>query len=247
MAFARKILLGIDTLKAWCEQTFASKSHGTHVTTSTCVTSVNGQKGDVTISNSLPDISISDVNGLRQELDGKAASSHGTHVSASTCVTSINGQTGAITIDSSGNYSPEDHHHNISDVDGLQTALNGKAPLSHGTHVTTTTCVTSVNGQKGDITIATGSTGIGFPDYASGSNITADFKSSSTHDGANRYIPNKNGWIVCTPQSKVYVNGSSLYVAHNGDAGLTNDSIFPVKSGDIVTGGASSMYFFPMR
>ena len=192
MAFARKILLGIDTLKSWCEQTFALKNHGTHVTTSTCVTSVNGQKGNVTISNSLPDISISDVNGLREELDGKAASSHGTHVSAATCVT-------------------------------------------------------SVNGQKGDITIATGSTGIGFPDYASGSDITTDFKSSSTHGGANRYIPNKNGWIVCTPQSKVYVNGSSLYVAHNGDAGLTNDSIFPVKSDDIVTGGASSMYFFPMR
>ena len=91
------------------------------------------------------------------------------------------------------------------------------------------------------------STGIGFPDYANGSDITSDFKNSSTHGGANRYIPNKNGWIVCTPQSKVYVNGSSLYTAHNGDAGLTNDSIFPVKSGDIITGGASNMYFFPMR
>ena len=91
------------------------------------------------------------------------------------------------------------------------------------------------------------STGIGFPDYARGSNITDDFKSSSTHGGANKYIASSNGWIVCTPQSKVYVNGSSLYVAHNGDAGLTNDSIFPVKNGDTVTGGASNMYFFPMR
>lgn len=88
---------------------------------------------------------------------------------------------------------------------------------------------------------------VGFPDYANGYDIKDDFNSSSTHGGANRYIPNKNGWIVCTPQSKVYVNGSSLYVAHNGNGGLTNDSIFPVKSGDVVTGGVSSMYFFPMR
>lgn len=43
-----------------------------------------------------------------------------------------------ITIDSSGNVSVNDdsHNHTIANVDGLQTALDGKAATSHGTHVT---------------------------------------------------------------------------------------------------------------
>ena len=42
-----------------------------------------------------------------------------------------------ITVDSSGNVSVNDdsHNHVISNVDGLQTALDGKANTSHGTHV----------------------------------------------------------------------------------------------------------------
>ena len=45
-----------------------------------------------------------------------------------------------ITVDSSGNVSVNDdsHNHVISNVDGLQTALNGKANTSHGNHVPTT-------------------------------------------------------------------------------------------------------------
>lgn len=35
-----------------------------------------------------------------------------------------------------GNKAPKEHEHAIEDVTGLQTALEGKAPVSHGTHVT---------------------------------------------------------------------------------------------------------------
>ena len=244
MAFGRKILLGIDTLKSWCEQTFALKSHGTHVTTSTCVTSVNGQKGNVTISNSLPDISISDVNGLIEELNGKAPSSHGTHVSAATCVTSINGQTGAITIDSSGNYAPDDHHHDINDIDELQITLNGKAPLSHGTHVTTTTCVTSINGKKGDVTIATGSSGIGFPDYANMEDITSAYNAARSKG----YTIENDGWIYACPYGNsggIYINGVEVI---GQSSTLTNKQLVPVKKKDVLSHGqATHVRFFPMR
>ncbi len=59
-----------------------------------------------------------------------------------------------ITVDSSGNVSVNDdsHNHTIANVDGLQTALDGKAASSHGTHVTFTTTVPNANG-----TAATGS------------------------------------------------------------------------------------------
>ena len=51
-----------------------------------------------------------------------------------------------ITVDSSGNVSVNDdsHNHIISNVDGLQDALNGKADSSHGTHVSYGTSATAV-------------------------------------------------------------------------------------------------------
>ena len=53
-----------------------------------------------------------------------------------------------ITVDSSGNVSVNDdsHNHVISNVDGLQSALDGKAASSHGTHVTYSTTAPVVDG-----------------------------------------------------------------------------------------------------
>lgn len=53
-----------------------------------------------------------------------------------------------ITVDSSGNVSVNDdsHNHVISNVDGLQDALDGKAASSHGTHVTYSTTAPVMNG-----------------------------------------------------------------------------------------------------
>ena len=56
------------------------------------------------------------------------------------------------------------HPHSISDITNLQTTLDGKAASSHGTHVTTSTCVTSINGSKGNVTLSV----FKYPDYQNG-------------------------------------------------------------------------------
>ena len=66
----------------------ADTSHGTHVTTSTCVTGIK-LGSSTTVSTGVVNITPSNI--------GAAASSHGTHVSTSSCVTSFNGSTGAVT------------------------------------------------------------------------------------------------------------------------------------------------------
>lgn len=49
----------------------------------------------------------------------------------------------------------DSHNHVISNVDGLQAALDGKAPTSHGTHVTYSTTAPAANGTASAGTAAT--------------------------------------------------------------------------------------------
>lgn len=116
--------------------------------------------GDVTISSGTITVNddshnhvISNVDGLQSALDGKAASSH-THnyagsSSAGGAATSANkletartisltgDVTGSTSFDGSGNVSitatvsDDSHNHTIANVDGLQSALDGKSATSH--------------------------------------------------------------------------------------------------------------------
>lgn len=51
--FSKKMFIGFQTIKDWCNANLAAKSHGTHVSASTCVTSVNDKTGKVTLTASM--------------------------------------------------------------------------------------------------------------------------------------------------------------------------------------------------
>ena len=137
------------------------------------------------------------------------------------------------------------HPHSISDITNLQTTLNGKAASSHGTHVTTSTCVTSVNGSKGVVTITPSDIGcVGFPDYANMTDIKTDYNAVRSSTG---YTVSANGWIYATPMgsSVIKINGGAVI---GQSENLTNKQMVPVKNGDKLSGGgAASIFFIPMR
>jgi hypothetical protein len=96
-------------------------------------------------ANSTHGHAISDVSGLLTALDGKADDSH-THTASEISDSSLAGRAlltaadaaaqrtslglGSAALDDSSAFAPASHGHAISDVTGLQTALNGKAPLA---------------------------------------------------------------------------------------------------------------------
>ena len=101
---------------------------------------------------------ISEVNGLQDALDGKAASSHGTHVTYSTTAPVMDGTASAGTATT---VARSDHKHptdtsraSQADLDALQSVVDGKAPTGHGHDVATTSAagfmsadmVTKLNG-----------------------------------------------------------------------------------------------------
>ena len=110
----------------------AASSHGTHVTYDTTAPKANGTAAVGTAST----VSRSDhVHPLQTTVSGNA----GTATKLATARTiSLSGDvTGSTSFDGSGNVSitatvaDDSHNHTIANVDGLQTALNGKSATSH--------------------------------------------------------------------------------------------------------------------
>lgn len=124
-----------------------------------------------------------------------------------------------ITVDSSGNVSVNDNSHNhvISNVDGLQTALDGKAPSSH-THssyvnqnafsnVTVGSTTISADTATDTLTLAAGSNITITPD-ATNDKITI----SSTNTGTNTDTKNTAG--STNSSSKLFLIGATSQAAN---------------------------------
>ena len=186
---------------------------------------------------------ISDVTNLQTTLDGKASVSHGTHVTYSTTVPAMDGTASvgtATTVARSDHKHPTDtsrasqvdldtlsevvegkadaeHDHAISDITGLQNALDGKAASSHGTHVSYSTTAPKMDGTAAVGTASTVSRGDHVhptdTSRASQSDLTAlttvvNGKANASHgnhvpatETANnaKFLRNDNTWQTVTP------------------------------------------------
>ena len=138
------------------------------------------------------------------------------------------------------------------------------AAASHGTHVTASTCVTSVNGSKGAVTISASSLGVmGMPNF-SNKTIIVDESDSNKKDNSNHVIRSTNGytipsdgWLLFDSRghddatSKLYINGA-LWFCQNNDYGSMGVHVFmPVPKNTKVkyqgdSGSIKRAWFFPI-
>ena len=115
--------MGIDIVPYVYRKYFAEKDHGTHVTVDTAVTKVANSTGNVAFQVNSTALNASQTKNGTINI---------------TCVTGI--KLGTSTTTSTG-------------VVTITPSAIGAAASSHGTHVGTDTCVTSLGGGKGDITL----------------------------------------------------------------------------------------------
>jgi hypothetical protein len=147
--------------------TFRTTTPGLTVTKSGTDVLIDYEPGDDGGGGPGGDITIPDVIGLEDALDGKAASSHGHAISD---VTSLQA-----TLDGKAASS---HGHAISDVTSLQATLDGKAASSHGHAISDVTSLQATLDGK-----AASSHGHGVSDVTS-LQATLDGKAASSHGHA---------------------------------------------------------------
>ena len=137
-----------------------------------------------------------------------------------------------ITVDANGNVSVNDdsHNHVISNVDGLQSALDGKAASSHGNHVPATETANNAKFLRNDNTWQTVTpANIGAAASSHGNHVPA----TETANNA-KFLRNDNTWQTVTP-----ANIGAAASSHGTH--VTYSTTAPVMDGTASVGSAATV------
>ena len=234
--------------------------------TATELNSLDGITATVTELNYVDGVTSS----IQTQLNGKAASSHthnyagsssagGSANSANKLATartiSLTGDvTGSTSFDGSGNVSitatvaDDSHNHTIANIDGLQTAINGKAATSHNHDSTYIKKSLQMTADDGDVTISWSNQDVVAKFKALGSGIhTAYAKAGTTNNPKTteswRFMMHKTGattygWVMA------YGSSGSVYTGYVDNGTWKGwKCLFDAAPEPLWSGGANGGYY----
>ena len=210
----------------------AASSHGTHVTYSTTAPAANGTAS----AGSAANVSRGDhVHPLQTTVSGNAGTA--TKLQTARTITLSGDASGSVSFDGSENVTLEvtvaddSHNHVISNVDGLQTALDGKSNTGH-THgiADVTNLQTTLDSLQEQIDEASSSAGgaFDFDAYANAAGYSYSYDKSTmtetiTYGGSTfatrTNTKGTNQWTVVTTCSSMGVNTTKIWT--KTDSGWT--------------------------
>lgn len=210
----------------------AASSHGTHVTYSTTAPAANGTAS----AGSAANVSRGDhVHPLQTTVSGNAGTA--TKLQTARTITLSGDASGSVSFDGSENktltvtVADDSHNHVISNVDGLQTALDGKSNTGH-THgiADVTNLQTTLDGLQEQIDEVSSSAGgaFDFDAYANAAGYSYSYDKSTmtetiTYGGSTfatrTNTKGTNQWTVITTCSSMGVNTTKVWT--KTDSGWT--------------------------